>query len=242
VTALLIAVLMTGQLMGVGLDWSHNVFVQEYWQSGNPHYAIANLGNATAKIAVYEERTGNKIAGPWEVGPKQVIRADAARLQGKGLLEFRLEPGILLGLLDAPRKPRIYCLESGDVVTVQGLNGSGGRNDELWFEQPSLTFPPESDAALVLIVRPGIGEISYSREKLPDLEIKCDTLPVQSTKEQITIDTNRPMQKLMYHRISLRFKTPKAAQPMIMVVDGWRWIVARKNGQGVTRGIIIDRR
>jgi len=75
-TALLIAILMAGQLTGIGLDWNHSVFVQEYWQSGKPYYAIANHGNATARITVYEERTGKKLAGTWEVGSKKVIQSE----------------------------------------------------------------------------------------------------------------------------------------------------------------------
>jgi len=238
--ALLIAVLMAGQLTGIGLDWGHHVFVQEYWRAGKPYYAMLNQGNSMARMTVYEERRGKKLAGPWEVGSKQVMHADAAKLQGKGLLAFKLESGISLGLLDAPRTPGKSCLESGWIVTVAGLNGSGGRSEDLWFEQPSLTFKPESAAELVLVVRPNIGEISYDREKLTNLEVRCGTLPIQSQKGKIAIDTNHPTQNRMYHRIRLRFKTPKATQPTLMVIDGWHWIVPSKSGHGITRGILID--
>ncbi len=240
--ALLMTVLMAGQLTGIGLGWNHGVYVQEYWRSGKPYYAIANHGNAAVMITVYEERTGKKLAGPWEVDSKKVIHSDAARLQEKGLLDFRLQSGIALGLLDAPRVPGTLCPESGRIVTTEGLNGSGGRHDELYYEQTSLTFKPESIATIELVVRPGIGEIVYFRDKLTDLDVKCETLPVESTKEKITVDTNHPVKNLMCHRIRLRYKTPKATQPTMMVLDGWRWIIVGKKGHGLTRGILIEPR
>jgi hypothetical protein len=238
--ALLMAILMVGQLTGIGLDWNQGVFVQEYWQAGKPHYAIANSGNAAASISVYEAQTGKKLAGPWNIAPKRVISADAAKLQEQGLLEFRLGSGMPLGLLDAPRAPAGPSMESGKIVTTGGLNGSGGRQNELWFEQGSRAFKPESMVTLELVVRPGIGEILYSRDKLTELDVTCDTLPVKSSRGNFIIDTDHPAQSRMHHRIYLRFKTPKTDQPMIMVVDGWRWIVVGKNGHGLTRGIIVD--
>lgn len=228
------------QMTGIGLDWNQNIFIQEYWLAGQPRYAIANQGGAAARIAAYQAQTGKKIAGPWEVPARQVSYVDASGLVGENLIALKLESGKSLGMLQAPRLPAGPAPATKTIVTIDGLNGSGGRSEDLWIEQPSLTFKPESTATITLVVRSNVGEISFGLEKLPRLEAACDTLTVKTSEERVVIDTSRPTPDIAYNRVTLRFRTPKADHPMMMVVDGWHWSAGRKGGHGVTRGIVID--
>ena len=54
-----------GCLTAVGLDWRHALFVQEYWQHGARHYALANESKAEARLTMHEwegGRLGLKLA------------------------------------------------------------------------------------------------------------------------------------------------------------------------------------
>jgi hypothetical protein len=62
--------------VATGLTWDQGIFVQEYWRSGKPRYAIANQGTKAATITAFEQATGHKLMGPWVVRPKQIVHVN----------------------------------------------------------------------------------------------------------------------------------------------------------------------
>lgn len=51
----------------VGLPWQQ-VFIQEYWHDGKPHFAIANIGNTDVVVS-----TGAP-DGPWNVKAGTIVQ------------------------------------------------------------------------------------------------------------------------------------------------------------------------
>jgi len=75
-------------------------------------------------------------------------------------------------------------------------------------------------------------------------EAECATLPIQTGKEEIVIDTSKPLKVAAVHMVTLRFKAPKADAPTMVVIDGWVSIpptVPGTTGGGyhVIRGVIV---
>src|SRR5262249_39432564 len=116
---------------GVGLDWRHRVFVQEYWKDGRPQYLIANDRDEPIALTVHrwERRAvGPKLAGPWAVAAHATARVEAGDVKDGELVAFVLADQTLLGLLRPPaaRPPHEGEATKGTILTTYGLNGSGG--------------------------------------------------------------------------------------------------------------------
>jgi hypothetical protein len=233
-----------GSVIGVGLDWRKNVFVQEYWQDGVPHYVLANLGSTAIQITVHERTSGVQLAGPWEIKPRSVTFVDARPLQGKDLVAFKLADGTNLGLLGSPVPPATPIKDA--IATYDGLNGSGGRHNIPWFEQTSLTFRSGEVFEVKLMMQSPGGVVKFSRKggnevaisQLPLVEAVCPSLAVKVSGDQIQIDANRPLQPQKIHPITLRFRAPEVKSPTLFMITGWR-ATSGGSGHGVTRGIVV---
>jgi hypothetical protein len=236
-------------VIGLGLDWRKNVFVQEYWRDGKPGYVIANLRKDPVKVGVHEwnrGQAGKQIAGPWEVKGKGVLSVDASPVRGGGLLMFMLADGDSLGLLPAPAAP---ANPPRDVLlTYNGLNGSGGSRLDLWCEQKTLAFPSGGTIELRLMLPPGSGVVAFKKTKSVEsppealiAEAACATLPVQAGDKDVRIDANKPLKDQKLHAVTLHFKAPEVDAPTLVVCNGW-FTLAGGGGFTLTRGVIVEPR
>lgn len=231
--------------IGVGLDWRKNIFLQEYWQAGKPRYLIANLGKDPVKVAVYEwkaRKKGDKLAGPWEIKAKDVADVDAAPLKDQGLMQFEVGDDFL-GLLAGPKAPEQKKKKT--IFSYEGLNGSGGRYNDIWYEQEKLDTNSEGVITVDLVLEGPKGIITFKKaksiEQLPEAliqEARSETLPIQSTDAEIKIDTTKPTKDATPHRITLKFKAPKVEGPTLAAIDAW---VALSQGGGfhAIRGVLV---
>lgn len=246
--------------IAIGLDWRQNVFVQEFWQDGKPRYAIYNSRPGAIKITVNDvqfvtlpgtesfQAVEGKERANWEVKGKGVAFVDAptapasARLQ---YLRFRIADGPRLGVLTFPVPPA--DLPKGKIVSCDGINGSGGRRQNVCYEQDALTF--KSDG--IIEVKLKLPAVSFRKKKSIDnpaealiSEAECATLPIQASAEAIVIDVSKPLKAVAMHTVTLRFRAPNVDAPTMVVIDGWVStppMVPGTTGGGyhVIRGVIV---
>ena len=257
--------LASASQIAIGLDWRQNVFVQEFWQEGKARYAIFNNRAEGIKLTVNDVQFMNvpgteffravegKDLASWEVKGKGVVFVDAPMAPaGDGLrfLRFRIADGPRLGVLTFPAAPA--DLPKGKIVSCDGMNGSGGRQKKVCYEQDSLTF--KSDGVIeVKLKLPASGEtVTFDKAKGTDnprealiTEAECPTLPIQDGKGVIVIDTSKPLKAAVVHLVTLRFRAPKVDAPTMVVIDGWVSIpptVPGTTGGGyhVIRGVIVQ--
>lgn len=225
-------------VIGVGLDWREKVFVQEFWREGKAHYAVFNDGPAAVSLGVFPRKGGAALAGPWKLEPKGFLEVEVSGLVGKGLVEFKVEGGKSLGLLDSPTEGPAAGKEKKPVANV-GLNGSGGRQANLWTEQDTVSFAAGGKVELRLSLPAGAGVLMYDAAKLPGLELSSETLDIQRDGDKIKIDLAKPKTPKDRHTLVLRFPTTEdKPQPALIVVDGWL-STPGGGGHGVTRGVIV---
>ena len=243
----------------VGMDWRQNVFVQEFWQDGKARYAIYNSRPDAIKLTVsdvqfvnvpgtesFRAMEGKELAS-WEVKSKGVVFVDAPKAPaGDGLrfVRFRIADGPKLGVLSYPATPA--DLPKGKIVSYDGLNGSGGRRQNVYYEQDSLTFKSDGLIEVKLKLPAGGETVTFKKTKSVDKlvealisEALCDTLPIQISKEgDITIDTAKPLKAAPVHTVTLRLKAPRADVPTMAVIDGW--VTVAGGGYHVVRGVIVQ--
>jgi hypothetical protein len=257
--------LASASQIAVGLDWRQNVFVQEFWQDGKARYAIYNSGPEAIKITVNDVQfvtlpgtesfraVEGKDLASWEVKSKEVVFVDAPMSPGgDGLhfLRFRLADRTRLGVLTYPVAAK--DVPKGKIVSFDGMNGSGGRQRQVSYEQDSLTFKSDGIIEVMLKLPAGGETVTFKKRKSMDnpvealiSEAECATLPIQAGKEAIVIDTSKPLKAAKVHVVTLRFQAPKVDTPTMVVIDGWVSIpptVPGTTGGGyhVIRGVIVQ--
>jgi hypothetical protein len=257
--------LASASQIGVGLDGRQNVFVQEFWQDGKARYAICNNRPEAIKLTVSDVQFVNvpgtesfraiegKELVSWDVKGKEVLFVEAPKvLAGDGLrfLRFRIADGAPLGLLSLPTAPA--DLPKGKIVSYDGMNGSGGRRQNVFFEQDSLTFKSDGVIEVRLKLPAGGETVTFKKAKSIDapvealiIEVQCDTLAIQISKEAITIDTTKPLKVAPVHAVTLRFKAPRVDVPTMAAIDGWVTLApafpgAAAGSYHVIRGVIVQ--
>jgi hypothetical protein len=257
--------LASASQIGVGLDWRQNVFVQEFWQEGKARYAIYNGRPEAIKVTVNDVQfttvpgtesfraVEGKDLATWEIKGKEVMFVDAPPAPaGNGLrfLRFRIGDGPRLGVLMYPTAPA--DLPKGKIVSCDGINGSGGRQPKVGYEQDTLTFKSDGTIEVKLRLPAGGETVTFKKKKGTDnpvealiSEAECATLPIQAGKEEITIDTAKPIKAAEAHIVTLRFKAPPVEAPSMVVIDGWVALPpsipgTRGGGYHVIRGVIVQ--
>ena len=257
--------LASASQIAVGLDWRQNVFVQEFWQEGKARYAIYNGRVEAIKLTVNDVQfvnipktesfravEGKDLAG-WEIKGKSVVFVDAPKAPGgDGLrfLRFRIADGARLGVLTFPVAPA--DLPKGKIVSCDGINGSGGRQQKVCYEQDALTFKSEGIIEVKLKLPAGGETVTFKKAKSMDnpvesliSEAECATLPIQAGKEEIMIDTSKPLKAAAVHVVTLRFRAPRVDAPTMVVIDGWVSLPpsipgTKGGGYHVIRGVIVQ--
>jgi hypothetical protein len=266
--ALVIALpaLASGSQIGIGLDWRQNVFVQEFWQEGKARYAIYNGRPDAIKLTVNDVQFTNlpgtesfravdgKELATWEVKSKSVVFVDApmaaAARHGLRFLRFRIVDGPRLGTLTYPVAPA--DLPKGKIISCDGINGSGGRQNKVWYEQDSRTFKSGGVIEVKLRLPAGGETVTFKKKKGMDIpveaiisEAESATLPIEAGKDEINITTGKPLKAAAAHMVTLRFTAPKVDAPTMVAIDGWVSLppsVPGTTGGGyhVIRGVVVQ--
>ncbi len=224
--------------VGVGLDWRKNMFVQEYWRDGKVFYAIANKADTDQTIIVFTRHDGKRMAGPWEVKANSLVHVDASALIGKDMLQFKLESGSSLGLMQSPVQPAKP--PQAAIATYYGLNGSGGRHGDIWVEQDAPAFPSRHIVELRLTIPKDRGQLVIRKGDLARVEVSCETLKVNQRDDRITVDVIKPLVARDMHIVVLKFKSPQVSRVTMLTVDTWLWNRNKNGGHSITRGVVIE--
>lgn len=223
------------------IDWSKNVFIQEFYRGETPCFAIGNLTKKDATVSV-TDRAGNLLAGPVLVKAGASLALDASTLANKGILTFK-NGDVRLGTLPSPP-----AAEKGakGLTSRFGLNGSGGRQNDVWIEQPAEAVKADTDFEVTLVVPKNAGTIRFSKKgemnnaisQLPILDAKSETLPIEAKGDTLVIDANKATKDAASHTVTLRFHAPAVGVAPMAMISGWR-MMPSGGGHGITRGILI---
>lgn len=230
-------------LIAVGVNWGHGVFVQEYWRLGFPYY---NVTNTTAKDISVSVVGKAKLAGPVKIkkDATKPIRIEVAAEAGK-LVRVDAD-GRSLGVID-------HCHEltpppDDGFATCMGLNGSGGRDLNIWMVQKSMKFPAASTVEVTFVVKSRPGQLfllkqletvpSDSVAFVPIKSAKSETLPLREDDKGFYIDLGNPKKEAAWHRITARFETPATKTPRVAMVEGL-FTSGSGGGHGLSRGFVV---
>jgi hypothetical protein len=227
--------LLPADQIPLGLSWKE-IYVQEYFNDGQPYFLIANLGKKDVLITTTE-------GGKWKVGAGKVVERKTTAGQPNDLVRFYSNGGSL-GLVPVPIAPKQPVKDK--IATYAGLNGSGGTYYDVYCVQKQLSFPSGGKIEIELIVPPKAGTMTFPKDKKHDYpitevfitQIKCDSLPVTDNGKEIVINANQPLKEQKAHTAMLQFQAPKVDRRTLVMFSGWS---ARSGGggHGITRGVVI---
>ncbi len=224
-----------GDQVPLGLPWEQ-IFVQEYWHDGKPHFAIANIGKADVVV------TTGAPDGPWNVKAGAVVQVPTKPGKANELLTVSTAAG-RLGRLESPTAP----LEQGKkpYVVHYGLNGSGGRFN-CQFNQQDWSFPSAGTIDIDLVIPANRGKVTFwkaEQHKYPLTQIfvteaKSDSLTVADDGKSFVLDAAKPLKEEKSHVVHLKVKAPKVTVPTMVLMEGWM-ALSDGNGHTVARGVIV---
>ena len=240
--------------IGLGIDWRKGIFIQEYWQNTHAYYEIANTNKTdvtlTAKPWGASDLTPKAISlGTIPAG--SVIKVNAAELIGKGLMEFDEADGTSIGLLQAPVTPvsPAPTPDASDATyrSFDGVNNSGGRHQDIWFEQGSLDLycgerrltikTGNNFSSIKVLAAPQMGALSVPKL----LGVTCPTLIVTKAANGDYMITPRASADSVpaIHSIEVSYDIPNLSVKTMLGIDS---VVELSGGRGsfhLARGIIV---
>jgi len=233
--ALLVGNADASQLI-IGLR-NRGIFLQEFWDGDDHQYAIVNMNNSSATLAMrwftiqddghhfHDPRYG-PIERKWTLTPGVVTFSDAFSPDSSNLIDVQLD-GAPLGLLKVV-KGRPAESGSSSMIVDGGVNGWGGRSALLWIQQPARLLPPDSEVELTLFAKPGAGAVTFSDPRQRDKDLPLQKLvPIGLTSEvgEITeqdsgfvVRFGEKTQSGRVHEASLRVRTPAVTDPVAVLL------------------------
>jgi hypothetical protein len=233
---LLIAPVPASALIGLGVR-SDQIFIQEYWHNGKPHFAIANIGKKDVTI------TTDAPDGPWKAKAGRLLHVEVTPGKPQKLLSIS-SPSGRFGLIHSPVEPPVDVKQP--YVVHYGLNGSGGRFGA-FYSQQKWTFPSGGVIELDLHIVPNQGKVTFPKTAVHKLvlpqvcvsEAKCAGLTITDDGKQIVIDSTKPLNGDKMHVVHLKIDAPKVEARSMVVLNGWHEISGGAGGT-ITRGIIVS--
>jgi hypothetical protein len=233
-------------IIGAGLDINQGILVQEYWENGLPHYAIASTRKEPVKVEFHgwrDKKAGDLLLGPVPLRSGSIAQVDAHPADGHELMAVRINEGTILGLLRGPQQPR-FNSPKDRIVTYYGLNGVGGRRADMWFSQAHLVLPSDH-IELEMVVPNGLGTIHFPKARSVRSLLEAvivhaasDTLPVHDGEQGFTIDSTKAGDGQRTHSVRLRFKAPPLKSTALLTVNG-RVKTPAGGGFAILRGIQV---
>ncbi len=242
----------SGELIAVGLPWDAGLFIQEYWFQGIPHYAIANVSSEDIEVCLAEWTgvVGQRLAGPWRLAPHKVLCREIQALATSyigALVAVSLNQNPIHGLLKAPRPlpfPTRWD-KSNRIVTLDGLNGTGDRNTNLYFIQEKLVLDSDQIISLILQIPAKIGIISFKPTRIPGglpqasvIRAESDSLSVEE-RDNVLLIGEQEISAANYHEVRLRVKLPEVKAETMAVILG-RLACPSGAGFSFARGLVTS--
>ncbi|MFP5265170.1 MAG: hypothetical protein ACLGJB_25055 [Blastocatellia bacterium] len=240
-----------GKLIAVGLPWDAKLFIQEYWSQGMPYYAIANFRNEDVKITLAEWKgaVGKSLMPSWVIPPQAIVCEDVKALMdgyAGTLVALALNDNVVHGLLRAPQPPSGITdwVDTSEVITTEGLNGTGSRDSNISCLQPKLVLTHGQDVYLTLRVPHGIGTIILQESRLPDylphvkvVGVISKTLSIDKDSDRIIIDAGKTLGPA-FHKISIEVRVPGRSENTMVAF--WGRVVSNPGaGFSFARGLIV---
>jgi hypothetical protein len=232
-----------GDQVPLGLPWEQ-IFIQEYWHNGKPHFAIANIGKADAAVSTTAPD------GPWNVKAGDIVQVPTKLGKENELLTVSTATR-RLGRVQCPAAPSEQAKKP--YVVKYGLNGSGGQFGSYYMQQDWI-FPSEGAIEIDLVIPAKRGMVTFWKTAQHDYpltqifvtEAKCDTLKVADDGTSFVLDATQALKEAKNHVVHLKLKAPKVAAPTLVLMDGWMdlaneagKIVPFSNGHVLARGVIV---
>ena len=237
----------------LGLRFQHDIFVQEYWRHGQPCYLIANTGDQEATIRVSrwtKEKGPGDILSEWRVDAKGYRIVDANDFSRQSWLEFTILNGPSLGIMEAP----VSSQKEAPIASFVGLNGSGGRNLEVWFEHQEIEVSADARISIVLHLVADFGTLFLDRTRpfvsegrlVDDPPLRSaylqsavsSTLPVRFTDDRVVIEAVKSGE-VKNHEVRLEYHIPDGTKTPLVMITGW---VQQQpgRGHGLVRGLAVQ--
>jgi hypothetical protein len=148
------------------------VFVQEYWKSGEPYYAVANWSDSPIRLGVqeyshrddgmhfYDTKYG-PIAHEWNIETRAIEFLKVTDIDTMMFVHVLCNDkplGILLPMRSEKSQPD----STVQVITQSCTNyWGGGPSPSLYFEQPSIIFNSSERIRVTLVIRDHSGEVAF---------------------------------------------------------------------------------
>jgi hypothetical protein len=228
----------------LGLSWDQKVFVQEYWRLGSPYYAVSNRTDKVATLTLI----GNKgqIGGPWRVKSGATKGFQVPTADNLNELVRVMNGDRSLGLIDLPTK--LTPPAEDGFATCVGLNGSGGRDQNLWMVQKQWQYVAGGVIEVTFLIKSRPGTLSLTGPAgdtrpggLAGAQVKkatSETLPVQEKGKGFVIDTGKPKKPADWHRVTVQLQAPEVKTLTLVLINGW---MADSGGGGhvLARGVLV---
>lgn len=235
------------KIVGVGLPGDRGVFLQEYWDTERPCYAVANISGAPIELNVSEwndGRSGNRLFSR-EIASNSVqfLEIEEPIMDYRGdLLAISLDQNSFLGLLKAPVRAHIQD-RLGEFLTIDGLNGLGARDANIRCWQDRLSFDGNEVISLILEIPGAAGTIFLNEgsdgNDLPRSVVRdasSQTLGVEKRNEIIEISNNDYARTGM-HKVSLEVVIPPVKERTMTFFSG-RTVVREGGSFHFARGLV----
>src|SRR6266542_1237131 len=209
----------TSSPVPIGVDRNAGILIQEYWQHGKSHYAIACTSEHIESVEIRSREAssaGQLLGGPWPVTPAAVTCVALPALPSDGLMALFTDGTHFAGVLKVPVPPA-PPIEShhAAVYTVDGLNGTGPKVPQMWCAQDALRYPAETETLLRLQLPAKIGTLTFSHaesghldEEVRVLSARCETLAIAVEPASILINTATSGEHPATHFVILSVKYP----------------------------------
>jgi len=268
--AITLLVAMTTPLvasLGLGLDVSYNVFVQEYWRDGRPYYLIANLREKPVAILAcgWDPDLGDgETLGEWCVDEGSYRLVNVKGLPKQDYVAFYIDDDPW-GVMRAPELPG----EIPGIVSYVGLNGVGGRDFGVGFHLRSMEVRRGERFAVTLRIKSGAGilhlhkRVPLNKHGRPSrqfsipvygqpnkwftlpvahlLSAKSATLPIRDLVGQVIVEAIETVGATKAHEVQLEYLIPDNADGPLVVISGW---IETEPGLGrtIVKGIAMEAR
>lgn len=207
-------------------DSQPGLYLQEFYQDGNPHAWICNLRAEPASIAA-RARGDTLVLATWTVDSKTVKEIDLTGfLRSRNVLEF------LVG--EDPWGT--FVRPEGTVPDMLGAehllpcHTTGTAGETVWLQQSELVAPSGGRVELVMWVPQGVGDFSFwtahgsrpddpwNRRVLTPRAVTSATLKVAEDSGRFTVLAGAPIRDAWMHRVTVEIDIPQVSRMTVFLV------------------------
>lgn len=225
----------------------HQIFIQEHWDDAKPTLCIANFSTKDEIIQVFKRLGAKKEKNTlklWSVQKSSSQCFEAANLVGKGILEFKLSNGTVLGLIKI-KKPTLNIKSiNGGQSSFKDLNNNCS-SASVSIIQTKVGNKAGTLNFLTLMDNDVNSYIELQTETefpLPNLQltsVESETYTVKKTENVYILESHLPNKQETVNSSQITFETPKVRKPTMFIISG-RKRVAKTGWQCFIRGVMVN--